>query len=396
MSFDRLNKNSRLNYIKDLWEREDNFKGFNNSLYGQKTNRLLFSKKRYFQVSVKSICGILDFFLFLIMLFYISLTKSEKVKLLFIAKNFCVDINGRLEIRIAPYLFEKNTIFINSSKEHYLGNLGGKKVYNIGFFVKFISFFLRGKNNVVEKQFMAYQYVNDILLKFNGVFESVNFFWFYDLNSLSLIFSKYRDYHKLVEIQHGSIINYPPYEFPAPVKIADIFYVRNESTALYLQNHLCKHFDCEYKLIPYPSITQRKIGGLNILYASTIEFEGFHPVFKDFLKSMSNNLSEINLTIRLHPRERGQENLFLTDLKEFKGAYGFDNSENWLLSNAIEGLIVISPWSSTLEEAYDNGFKAITIDLVGKERFQHLIDGISFLYSSDLKKTLLNWKVDEK
>lgn len=51
-------------------------------------------------------------------------------------------------------------------------------------------------------------------------------------------------------------------------------------------------------------------------------------------------------------------------------------------------MIVISPWSSTLEDAYDNGFVAITIDKVGKERFRHLIDNLRFYYSDDLTSTL--------
>jgi hypothetical protein len=45
---------------------------------------------------------------------------------------------------------------------------------------------------------------------------------------------------------------------------------------------------------------------------------------------------------------------------------------------------VIYPWSYTLEDAYDNGFTAITIDPVGKERYSHLIDGERFYYSDDL------------
>ena len=44
--------------------------------------------------------------------------------------------------------------------------------------------------------------------------------------------------------------------------------------------------------------------------------------------------------------------------------------------------------SSTLEDAYDNGFVAITIDPVGRKRFQHLIDESRFFFSDDLATTI--------
>jgi hypothetical protein len=121
-------------------------------------------------------------------------------------------------------------------------------------------------------------------------------------------------------------------------------------------------------------------------------------VFKKFLLEFKDLFPKhkINLTIRLHPRERGSEDLFIKDLINSRVDFKFDNSENWLLSNSVEGLIVVSPWSSTLEEAYDNNYRAITIDEVGKERFSHFINEENFVYSRDLIETLFLWDIWRK
>lgn len=388
-----INVNNRnIKYIKEIWKNEDLFKNSIENELKNKSDKSQFLLVRFFELLSIFYFGITDFILAFICLGYLSLTKKKRIKLLFIAKNFCVAVSSGKQIRIAPFLFEKNTILFNSSKEARLRRVGGKKVYNIGFFVKFISLFGLANHDLVARNYRSYEIVNNIFLRLN-VFESINFYWFYDLNSFSIIFSKYRHNHKLVEIQHGSIINYPPYALPAPVKIADVFYVRNKMTISYLKNHLCKDFECEYKILDYPVVNLEVVQGLNILYASTIEFQGFHPVFKSFLQEYRSVFPDekLNLTIRLHPRERGRENLFINDLQSSEINFKFDNSENWLLSNAIEGLIVISPWSSTLEEAFDNGYRSITIDEVGRKRFSHFISEGSFLYSDNLIKTLGNW-----
>jgi len=388
MKSKNLSREFKIGYIKDIWQREENFKGTQKFRQIREKRFLFILKINYFNLIAFGICGFYDFIRVLMKLSYISLTNGDKVKLLFLTKNFCVDNHGKLKIRIAPNLFDRNTFIINSSKENYIKKVEGNKVYNIGFFVGLISKLRIFSEDYVLKQFSSYEFVNDYLLKFRNAIESVNFFWFYDLNSFSLIFSKYRDHHKLVEIQHGSIIDYPPYQFPAPAKIADLFYVRNERTVAFLKNHLCKDFHCEFEIIPYFKIVRRYVPGINMLYASTIEFEGFHTVFKDFLKSSHFAASSLNLIIRLHPRERGRESLFLIDLVGFKGRYEFDYSENWLVANAIEGLIVVSPWSSIIEEACDNKFNTITIDEIGKNRFSYLHGNPYFRFSSDLTNSI--------
>jgi len=383
-----------LKYIQEIWLREEQFK--NQSQNYRKPNLNLVNTKSRAKRFVKLFCfgvsSVLDFFLLIASLVNIRILMREKGNILYVAKNFCVEIEGKLELRISKGLFSQNTILVNTSKEFHICRIGESKVYNIGYLILFIAHLLSGENKS-SRLYQAHKIINNFIMSFSKSLKSIYFYWFYDLNSFSLIFSENRKYNELIEIQHGSIINYPPYEFPAPVKIADVFYVRNEMTIFYLKQNLCRDFDCEYRLINYPFVNRRVVPGLNILYASTIELQGFHPVFKNFLKDLKNLVpaEKLNLSIRLHPRECGREDLFLDDLMNSGVDFKFDHSEDWLFSNAIEGLIVVSPWSSTLEEAFDNGFRAVTIDEVGKRRFNNFFCDEKFCYSDNIINTLCNW-----
>jgi hypothetical protein len=204
------------------------------------------------------------------------------------------------------------------------------------------------------------------------------------MNGLSLAFSKHRSQFNLCEIQHGNMINYPPYAIPAPVKIADRFYVRNTRTADYLRSHLCQHFESVYHLIPYPQVRRTEQAGLHLFYASTIEFEGFHPVFQAFMAQTAPET--YSLTVRLHPREKGREALFSNN--PWKKDLYFDDSFNWLENLKTSNTLVISPWSSCIEEAIDNQLTTIIIDPVGRTRYRHLIDGQTCFYSDDLAQLI--------
>ena len=125
---------------------------------------------------------------------------------------------------------------------------------------------------------------------------------------------------------------------------------------------------------------------MHVLYASTIEFNGLHPVFREFLSQ--NRDENLHVIVRLHPRERDKEDLFRELLSQYNVNYEFDQSKNWLEGNKIKNLIVISPWSSTIEDSCDNGFITIVIDPVGKERYAHLIDAERCFFSGDLRMTI--------
>jgi hypothetical protein len=49
--------------------------------------------------------------------------------------------------------------------------------------------------------------------------------------------------------------------------------------------------------------------------------------------------------------------LFRSQLTNSKIAYSFDDSADWTLYAESANLIVISPWSSVIEDAYELGIK---------------------------------------
>lgn len=337
--------------------------------------------------NLKKIFFVLQCFLdFCLLHFVLSFQKYKSKKIIYTAYNFCNAVNGELEDRIVKPLFYDNILFINQSKEIYLKKINNQKVYNLGGIAKILKYFYV-QNSEKMKYFKAYQCINDSIFQ-RYSYKDIYLLWFYDLNSLSIIFSKHRQKLHLIEVQHGSIINYPPYKKPAPVKIIDTFYVKNQLTIDYLKNHLCKNFECNYNLIPYPENTKVFKEGIHILYASTVDFNGLHPVFIRFLESKKKE--NLNLQLRLHPRERTPDKKLMFEKKmlELNVKFTFDENENWLESNIIKNLIVISPWSSTIEDAFDNNYKTIIIDPIGKERFKHIIDNVNCFYSDDIEKTI--------
>lgn len=328
--------------------------------------------------------SILEFFILICVLRWYGASRADK-RLVYTARNFCTERDGALQDRIVTFLPTSTLLFINTSKEYALGKINGRRVYNVGGLVKLVSRLYFRNYSEMMSAFKAHLLVNDLILSgYRG--KEVYTLCYYGLNGLSLAFSKHRQHIQLIEVQHGSIINYPPYAEPSPVKIADVFYVKNKATIQYLQSHLCRNHLSEYRLFPYPKKARHVAPGLHILYASTIEFNGLHPVFVKFISEYQGQ--NLTLTLRLHPREREKEDIFARQLSGCSVPFTFDRSQNWLEGTEIENLIVISPWSSTLEDAYDNGFVAITIDPVGRKRFQHLIDRSRFFYSDDLAATM--------
>lgn len=301
------------------------------------------------------------------------------------AINFCTNDNGILNDRVVRPIFDKDLVFISHAKEYAISKINQQKVYNIGGMVKLVANLCYRQHSTKMRIFLAYKKINNSILKHLSGNE-VYSLCYYDLNGMSLVLSDYRKNIVLGEVQHGSIINYPPYVEPSPFKIADIFYVKNEHTISYLRQHLCRDFNPAYRLIPYPKVDRHITPGVHVLYASTVEFGGFHPVFLRFLEEQA--FDRLHIIVRLHPRERGREDVFRRELDARRVSYEFDHSRNWLESTTIKNLIVVSPWSSTIEDSYDNGFVTVTIDPVGRERYRHLIDGKRCFYSDRLLMTL--------
>ncbi|HUH52262.1 MAG TPA: hypothetical protein VLZ11_09185 [Flavobacterium sp.] len=322
---------------------------------------------------------ILSFIDFIILKSALLFPKFRNKKIVYTTPRFTTITNDVVEDRILKPLFTDNILFINHSLENRIWRINGQKVYNIGGLVKVLSFFQK-ESTLIMRNFYAYQKVNKWLLnRLSG--KEIYFILYYDLNSLSIILSDYRNRLKLIEVQHGSMINYFPYLKKAPLKIIDVFYVKNQATIDFLKENVCKGFDCEYKLLPYPKSKGKHTQGVHVLYASTVEFEGVHPVFLDYLKT--TNKDNLNIYIRLHPREKHKKKHFESQLKGVNANISFDESKNWLASNQIKNLIVVSPWSSVIEDAADNGYKTIILEEFGKERFGYLIDEENVIFAAD-------------
>jgi len=294
-------------------------------------------------------------------------------------------VNGKFEDRIVKPLFSENIIFINSQKSTRIRKINNQNVYNIGSLIKPLSLFYNKDLSHKMRVFKAYMTINDLVIR-QLAGNEVYVICLWEMNTLSLVFSNYRSKIKLIKIQHGSMINYPPYVKPAPIKVADLIYVKSQSTIDFLNTHLCLFYPTEYALLPYPPKSSTFVPGIHLLYASTIEINGLHPVFASYLEH--NKDPQIHVLIRLHPREREKRVEFERAVKNFIGKFEFDDSKSWIESNKISNLIVISPWSSILEEAADNGVTAITVDRVGKNRFRHLINNKTFFFSENLTETI--------
>ncbi|HBK83737.1 MAG TPA: hypothetical protein DDZ41_09105 [Flavobacterium sp.] len=366
------------NYLFYLEKSENDFKGIitfeNSKNKGQKNKTkikiIIFILKCLFDYLIFQTLRLLGIF--------------KKKSFIYTALNFCYLKNGVLKDRIHEPLQLQNYIYINQSKEIYIHKINNKRVYNFGGLVKIVALFMNQKTKKMG-YFKAYQCVNNSLF-WRTKYRKIYFMWFYDLNSLSISFSKYRQYLEIIEIQHGSIINYPPYSHPAPVQLIDTIYVKNKQTIEYLKNHFCKNFECNYKLIPQSTKEKIPSEKFKILYASTIEFNGLHPIFKNYLNEIDQQVDDVY--IRLHPREKHKKELFVRELLKYNISFQFDESDNWIESINYQKLIVISPWSSTIEDAYDNDNLSIIIDEVGKKRFNHLIDYKKCYFSQNIKETI--------
>ncbi len=330
------------------------------------------------------VCSLVDFLLLLI-----KLTTSHHSVLIYTAPGYCSQKDGKTTDRILGNLHLENRIYINQSKEARVESIDSYKVYNIGGLVKLLSFFVRTPKPSL-KNLKAYCLINNFILKrYKG--NQVYLICYYDANGISVVFSKYRKQFQLIEVQHGNMINYPPYAYASDLNIADAFYVKNQATITYLKNHLNQNFpDVEYHLLPNPKQNTMAQPGIHLLYASTLEFNGIHPMFMEYLTALTPQ-ENVTVYIRLHPREKHKKEIFLNQTKNILSTIIFDDSLNWLASNTIKNLIIISPWSSVIEDAHDNEYPCIIIDPNGLERFRYLLDDTTLYVCSatQLKEEIL-------
>ena len=106
---------------------------------------------------------------------------------------------------------------------------------------------------------------------------------------------------------------------------------------------------------------------------------------KDFLKNLPSN---VYVRVRLHPRQYNIENVFINQLKNIKANFEIHKLSNWY-DNLPSNCIVISPFSSVIEEAVNLNLYTLIIDKSGLKRFEHLIKTKYVFYSSNINQSIL-------
>lgn len=277
---------------------------------------------------------------------------------------------------------QENALLISYHPTRIIPEVNGSKVYNLGVVIGLISRILRKRNteDLVNISNMVYLPIYRFL---RG--KMVYIPCFHDFNGYALMFNPHRKMYRLVEVQHGGICNYFPFRQPVFFPLVDQIYVDNLRTKRYLLEHLYRNVDVD--IVLKEGTRGAGAGADNkkpvLLYCSTIETNGIHPVVLEFLR-LGKYAGSYDLVIRLHPREKGMEQVFVKQLNELSVRYRFDNGSEWLTANNYANMIVISPWSSVIEQAYDNGIMAIVVDRLGLERYSELIDNKICHYSDSL------------
>src|SRR5690554_4174680 len=196
---------------------------------------ILLSKKARKSIFYIFFLSFLDFLELTLKLIIIRFNKKP-YSLIYTHANLCAFENNQFKERLVENLKIENRIYINQGKEKIIKSIDGYKTYNIGGVVNLVSRLFLNKNNKINS-LTAYYIVNNYILFFYSK-KNIYLLCHYDQNGLSIVFSKYRKKIKLIEVQHGGMINYPPYMNPSLIKIADIFYIRNNETIDYLKKHL--------------------------------------------------------------------------------------------------------------------------------------------------------------
>lgn len=322
---------------------------------------------------------------FLSLMININKIRQNKTSILFIHSSFIKDKptekKENFYNNIKP---NHNYIYFSYDKYIFIRRINGVKNYNIGIFVKLISKFKFYKKLTQQNDFNIWFPIQNLICK--RLLGNLVFIPAYSNGAgLSLVFNKYRKKIKLIEVQHGSVINYPPYDFVSELTIVDTFFYKTQYDRLFLENKLFSKISVEMKQIPQTKITFLPSSNkIEILYISSFEFNGFHPVFLKFIKS---NPSNVFVRVRLHPRQHNLENGFINELLKFKVEYEIHKNDNWF-DNISENCIIISPLSSVIEEAAFNNMKVIIIDKSGLKRFNYLINQNLAFFSENIAKTI--------
>jgi hypothetical protein len=340
-------------------------------------------KKRSIFIKIKLLFnGIKDAVLLLLRL---NSIRKNKTSVYYTHTTFIRGSQNKFEdVLYKDVLSKENSIFVSYDRSNYYHKINDIKVYNLGIIVKVLQKLKVIKRTTGQINFNDWLFVNGIICrKLNG--NEVYIPSYSNDTGLSLVFNKYRANFKLIEVQHTSVINYPPYSFISELKLADEFYYRDERSRIFLENNLFAKVPAilkplETQLIKLQPATQRK----EILYISSFEFSTLHPVFEEFLKG---HPLKYYIKVRLHPRQSSLEDQFNARLNELGCEFEIQKTKMWY-DLIPENAIVVSGLSSVIEEAVKSNLKSVIIDPAGAKRFDYLIDNKLCFYSDNLAELL--------
>jgi len=344
------------------------------------------NKQSFLRKAMILFYGIWDFIMLLSEMNRIS---SNQISIYYTHSSFFKFQKNQFEDTLYNEILEpNNSIFISYDKFNYFKKINGIRVYNIGIIVRILSKLRVVKKTTKQKNYNEWKFVNNFItkkLKNNKVFIPS----YSNEPGFSLVFNRYRKKYVLIEIQHGSVINYPPYSFISDTHLVDVFYCRDNRSNFFLESNLFHKYRPELIVLNKKQIQfLPKTDQVEILYVSSYEFNRFHPVFEEFLFSRPTNC---HIKIRLHPRQIQLEEFFIESVNKSGVNYEIDKSKFWFESIPLN-TFVISPLSSVIEEAVNLGLTSIIIDTVGAKRYDYLIDNELCFFSENLSELILNIK----
>ena len=279
-------------------------------------------------------------------------------------------------------LYSNNIVFITYDRFENLDELSGIKVVNLGLIVRLIELInFRQSKLRLQRTLGVWLFLNGVICKrLNG--NNVFIPSYSNDLGLSLVFNRYRKNFKLIEVQHTSVINYPPYSIVANVKLVDAFYYRDKNSLDFVKKNIFRNFPVDYHRIEANEkvVLQDNVHRNEILYISSFEYSDVHPTFISYLSQFPN---DYYIKVRLHPRQLQSKVNFVRTLAQLGCNFEFQESKDWF-EDIGKNCIVVSILSSIVEESVGVGLKTIIVDELGAKRFDYLIDNKLCFFSNKL------------
>ncbi len=229
----------------------------------------------------------------------------------------------------------------------------------------------------------------------------------YTISSFAILNSAIKFSIPIIEIQHGSIVNYPPYtvklslnEFPIPDefwswdKESEVFAKHNlfhSKKVILTENLWHKYWEStDQSFISDQEKVLKNKAKIIILYTSVPELNGIPKII---LQAIELSPSNFEWWIRLHPREKDKVNNFKSQIKRLqqKRIVQIDTPTTIPLPVVIDNInIHISSWSSSTIEVLNKNLPTIIIHEQGKARFSEYFNTSNFYFEKNDPKNIIS------